>query len=230
MDMEGLSLICAGLDMVEEDERGNQIGYYKDAYCLGFAGFLKRDNPQTREVFKQVCKWNIVSKYLIPIIDHCEDDRNLVLNAVKICVLTSSPPPRSCRSAAAVIWWVFDVLSRFRSGETFTEDDWKLVQLALTLFHNVLAVQDIPLQQKAGCSASQFITLSDGFLELLFNENVMDISLMITPHIGEDTKDALDRLKSLVAEEEEKRRLSRLHQKMVRHSQFSGKFTRLAMV
>lgn len=48
--------------------------------------------------------------------------------------------------------------------------------------------------------------------------------------MGGVTKDPLESLKSLIAEEEEKRRLSRLHQKMVRHSQFSGMFTRLTMV
>lgn len=43
--------------------------------------FLRRDDPQTRDVFKQVCKWNIVSKYLIPTIELYHEDRNLLLNA-----------------------------------------------------------------------------------------------------------------------------------------------------
>lgn len=50
--------------------------------------FLRRDDPQTREVFKQVCKWNIVGKDLIPIIEYCQDDRNLLLNA-GICLILS---------------------------------------------------------------------------------------------------------------------------------------------
>ena len=53
--------------------------------------FLRRDDPQARDVFKQVCKWNIVSKDLIPIIEHCQDDRNLVLNAVKVLVFLTMP-------------------------------------------------------------------------------------------------------------------------------------------
>ncbi|GAB4858391.1 hypothetical protein Ancab_009863 [Ancistrocladus abbreviatus] len=87
MDMEGLSAICAGLGSIEEDEDGNQIGYTKDEYCLDnlkdLLRFLRRDDPHTREVFKQVCKWNIVAKDLIPIIEYCQNDRNLVLNAGK---------------------------------------------------------------------------------------------------------------------------------------------------
>lgn len=43
--------------------------------------FLRRDDPESREVFNQVCAWNIVSKDLIPIIEHYQDEHNLVLNA-----------------------------------------------------------------------------------------------------------------------------------------------------
>ena len=35
MDTEGLSLICAGLGIAEEDDSGNRIGYSKGQYCLG---------------------------------------------------------------------------------------------------------------------------------------------------------------------------------------------------
>ncbi|KAG4172124.1 hypothetical protein ERO13_A12G254700v2 [Gossypium hirsutum] len=64
--------------------------------------------------------------------------------------------------------------------ELFTEDDWKLVQLVLTLFRNILAIQDISSLQKAG----QFLSLRDRFLELLFRENVMDLIIVITQQIG----------------------------------------------
>jgi timeless len=43
--------------------------------------FLRRDDPQTRDVFKQVCRWNIVSKDLVPIIEHYHEDRSTLLNA-----------------------------------------------------------------------------------------------------------------------------------------------------
>lgn len=75
------------------------------------------------------------------------------------------------------------IYSMFPS-ESFTEDDWKLVQLILTLFRNVLAIQDISTQQIAGASASQFIFLRDRFLEILFQENVMDLILVLSQHTG----------------------------------------------
>lgn len=79
-----------------------------------------------------------------------------------------------------------NLTSRFSPpiSEAFTEDDWKLVQLVLTLFRNILAIQDISLQQKSGGSASEFLSLRDRFMELLFKENVMDLILVLTQHIG----------------------------------------------
>ena len=43
--------------------------------------FLRRDDPQRREVFKQVCKWKIASRDLVPIIENYQTDRNLVITA-----------------------------------------------------------------------------------------------------------------------------------------------------
>ncbi|XP_015878277.3 uncharacterized protein LOC107414639 [Ziziphus jujuba] len=291
MDMEGLSVICAGIGIAEEDENGNRIGYSKGEYCLDnlkdLLRFLRRDDPQNRDVFKQVCKWNIVYKDLIPIMEHCQDDRNLVLNAVKILVFLTMPVEPSsndvsqqieylwglkssitCSNIVAVIVSLLEGPLENLEREAFTEDDWKLVQLVLTLFRNILAIQEISLQQKVGGVASQFLSLRDRFLELLFHENVMDLILVITQHFGgsgsylrhdnlllleifyytfmgqepeliakahlrgskvdEDTKASLNSLKSIMEEEEEKRRLCRLRN-LGRYSHFSGTFTRLTM-
>ena len=42
MDTEGLSLICAGLGIAEEDDNGNRIGYSKGQYCLGTSQKFKK--------------------------------------------------------------------------------------------------------------------------------------------------------------------------------------------
>lgn len=69
-------------------------------------------------------------------------------------------------------------------SEAFAEDDWKLMQLVLTLFRNLLAVQDISPHQKAAGSACQIFSMRDKFMELLFRENVMDLILVICQHVG----------------------------------------------
>ncbi|GLT35849.1 hypothetical protein SLA2020_102660 [Shorea laevis] len=287
-ETEGLSFICNGLGIILEDDKGNRVGYDRGENCLDnlkdLLRFLRRDDPQTREVFKQVCKWNIVSKNLIPIIENCQDDRSLVLNAVKVLVFLSMPVEPSSSDIPQQMEYLWELKASITSSviipvivsllegplenlefESFTEDDWKLVQLVLSLFRNILAIQDISSLQKAAASANLFLSLRDRFLELLFQENVMDLIIVITQHVGgsrsyfrhdnlllleifhyifmsQDPElvakarlrgskgdgDAINDLKSIMEEEERKRKLSRL-QSSIRHSQFSGTFTRKTM-
>ncbi|WCJ36759.1 timeless family protein [Euphorbia peplus] len=290
MSLEALSLICSGLGIDEVDDSGSRIGYSKGDNCLDnlkdLLRFLRRDDPDTREVFMQVCKWKIVSKDLIPIIQYYQGERSLVLNAVKVLVFLTMPIEPSSHDIAQQTEYLWYLKSAITSSdavgvivsllegplenldrESFNEDDWKLVQLLLTLFRNILAIQDISLLQKVGASASHLLSLRDKFLELMFRENITDLILVITQHIcdsqrylrqdnlllleifhymfmGQDpeliakalTKDSkgggikssIDSLKSIMEEEEEKRRLSR-QRNARRHSQFSGTFTRLTM-
>ncbi|XP_012090145.1 protein timeless homolog isoform X2 [Jatropha curcas] len=206
MDMEALSIICAGLGIAEEEETGKRIGYSKGENCLenlkDLLRFLRRDDAQTREVFKQICKWKIVSKDLIPIIQYCRDDSNLVLNAVKVLVFLTMPIEPSSSDIPQQIEYLWDLKSAITYSQTvgiivtllegplenlerelFTEDDWKLVQLVLTLFRNMLAIQDISLPQKVGGSACHLLSLRDKFLELLFHENVMDLIVIINQEV-----------------------------------------------
>ncbi|ESQ43217.1 hypothetical protein EUTSA_v10012488mg [Eutrema salsugineum] len=206
MDLEGLSVICSDLGVPEEDDDRRRIGYSKSDYCLDnlkdLLRFLRRDDPQSREVFKQVCAWNIVSKDLIPIIEHYQDEHNLVLNAVKVLVFLTMPiEPDSddipqqieylwgLKSAITFSNIIAVIVSLLESPleslelDGFNEEDWKLVQLVLTLFRNLLAIHDISPLQKAGESTCYFLSLRDQFLELLSRENVMDILLVITQTI-----------------------------------------------
>ncbi|GAB2227644.1 hypothetical protein Droror1_Dr00009471 [Drosera rotundifolia] len=210
MDLDGLSLICGGLGSIEEDETTrNHVGYTKGEHCLDnlkdLLRFLRRDDPETRDVFKQVCRWNIVGKDLIPMIEyHHDDDRNLVLNAVKVLVFLTMPLEASSKDANQQLEFLWGLKSAVTYSKTvavivsllesplenlecgaFTEDDWKLVQLMLTLFRNLLAVNDISAQQKAKGSVTHFLSLRDDFLELLFKENVMDLIIVLTQHIGD---------------------------------------------
>lgn len=203
-----LSLTCAGLGAAQEDEDGAVIGYAKSDYCLDnlkdLQRFLRRDDPQQREVFKQVCKWKIASRDLVPIIENYQTDRNLVITAVKVLVFLTMPVEPSSEDVSQQIEYLWDLKAALTRNvavtvivslledpldhlerTSFTEDDWKLVQLVLTLFRNVLAIQEITLPQKASGEATHLLFLADSFLELMFQENVMDLILVLTQHIDE---------------------------------------------
>ncbi|XP_013606333.1 PREDICTED: protein timeless homolog isoform X1 [Brassica oleracea var. oleracea] len=207
MDLEGLSVICSDLGEPEEDGEGRRIGYSKSDYCLDnlkdLLRFLRRDDPQSRDVFKQVCAWNIVSKDLIPIIEHYQDEHSLVLNAVKVLVFLTMPVESDSDDVPQQIEYLWGLKSAFTVSnnivavvvslletplenlelDDFNEEDWKLVQLVLTLFRNLLAIHDISPLQKAGESTCYFLSLRDQFLELLSRENVMDIFIVLTQTI-----------------------------------------------
>nr|GEU97454.1 hypothetical protein [Tanacetum cinerariifolium] len=207
--MENLSYICGGLGIIEEDDDGNHIGYTPGEYCLDnlkdLVRFLRRDDPETRQVFKQVCKWNIVGKHVLPIVQYCQNDSTLLLNAVKVLVFLTMPIDPTSKDIPQQIEYLWNLKSLITAShaipvivtlletplqhlqgddDMFTEDDWKLVQLLLTLFRNILAVQDITTQQRAAGSASEYILLRDRFLQLLFEENVMELILLFTQHVG----------------------------------------------
>ncbi|KAL6123153.1 hypothetical protein ACLB2K_075676 [Fragaria x ananassa] len=200
MDLQGLSVICNGLGIALDDDDGNRIGYRKHKYCLDnlkdLLRFLRRDDPQNQDVFKEVCKWNILSKDLIPIIEHCQEDLKVLVFLTMPVEPTSNDvlqqteylwELKSSITSSDIVAVIVSLLESLENLESdvFTEDDWKLVQLVLTLFRNILAIQDISLHQKSGGTASQFLSRRDSFLELLFRENVMDLVLVITQHIGD---------------------------------------------
>ncbi|KAI6696421.1 hypothetical protein NL676_016540 [Syzygium grande] len=253
MDTQGLSAICGGLGVVEEDDDGNRVGYSKGSHCLDnlkdLLRFLRRDDPQTREVFKQVCKWNCVSKDLIPILEHCQDDRSLVLNTVKVLVFLTMPIEPMSSDIALQIEYLWDVKSAISMSDT----------VAVTV-----SLLESPLENLE----SEVFTEDDWkFLELLFRENVMDLFLLVAQHVGGssnylhqdnwllleifyyifkgqdpelvakahlnslkdvEAKTPLSGLKSIIEEEKDKRRLSRI-QYGGRYSHFSGTFERFAM-
>ncbi|KAF6997707.1 hypothetical protein CFC21_013904 [Triticum aestivum] len=208
MDSAMLSFTCAGLGAAEEDDDGGAVGYVKGDHCLDnlkdLQRLLRRDDPERREVFKQVCKWRIASRDLVPIIENYQSDRNLVITAVKVLVFLTMPVDPSSEDVAQQIEYLWDLKAALTRNvaiavivslledpldhlerTSFTEDDWKLVQLVLTLFRNVLAIQEITLPQKASGEATQLLYLADSFLELMFKENMMDLILVLAQHIDE---------------------------------------------
>jgi len=62
--MEGLSIICAGLGIIEEDDDGNRIGYTKGNYCLGLS-LLKQLEITFSSSQMAVCSFNSFIFFLI---------------------------------------------------------------------------------------------------------------------------------------------------------------------
>ncbi|KAJ0042375.1 hypothetical protein Pint_17591 [Pistacia integerrima] len=168
MDMEGLSAICAGLGMVEEDERDDRISVtiHKREKCLS----------------KSVIAVNL---FLFIIYS---DELIEYLWGLKSSI--------TCSDTIPVIVSLLEGPLEELECEAFMDDDWKLdLLLLLEIFHYIFMGQD-----------PEFVASAP----LL----IIRVPRWTTLYGWRNTKDALDNLKSLIAEEEEKRILSTLHQKM----------------
>ncbi|KMZ63424.1 Timeless family protein [Zostera marina] len=211
MNTAGLLHVCNGFGYREEDVEGTLHNYVLNDHCVDnlkdLQRFLRRDDPVERVVFKQICQWNLVARHLVPLLEYHQNDRSIVINIVKILVFLTMPVDPTSDDVVSQIEYLWKVkggltrsltiavvvslleqpLEHLECG-TFTEDDWKLVQLLLTFFRNMLAIQDILVQHKASGMSSEFLHLRDSFLELLFNENVMDLILALTQYVDDSSR------------------------------------------
>lgn len=207
MDTEHVTAVCTGLGSLREDASGRDV-YVKHGDCLGnlkhLQRFLRRDDPSQRDIFMQLGKWNTIRQDILPIIIHYRHDFDLVLNAVKVMVFLTMPIDpssidipqqleylRQFKAAVleddaigVIVSHLQDPLEHMESG-TLTDMDGKMFQLVLTLIRNLLAVDDpsSPLV-RASAADTQAAYFKDALMERLFNENVMDLLLALTQHVG----------------------------------------------
>ncbi|KAH7442845.1 hypothetical protein KP509_02G004400 [Ceratopteris richardii] len=204
MEVEGLDAVCAGLGFPSQDPSSS---YIKSEHCLenlkNLQRFLRRDHPTSRPVFKQLGKWNTVGRDLVPIISQYRDDPELIINAVKVVVFLTMPVDALSENVSEQLDYVLDFKESFLrndaiavimtlleeplehlESDTFSEEDWKVVQLVLTLMRNLLEVQDLSFQKVAVNESMRVLSTRDKLLEHLFEENVMDLLLALAQYIS----------------------------------------------
>eukprot|EP00854_Cymbomonas_tetramitiformis_P029077 gene29077-36151_t len=195
-----LSSICGSLGSFQEDEKGDTV-YVKDEECLeglqDIMRYLRRDNPETREIFLQLGKWNLIKTDLLPIIRTYHGDFDLVMAATKLVVFLTLPlDPSSSNLAeqerllqrskaaflegetsAVIVSLVAEPLGRLEERGTLMESDVKLVQLIVTLFRNLICISDCT---PTAASGNDHLTrLKDDLLKRFFDESVMEVLLLI---------------------------------------------------
>eukprot|EP00850_Spirogloea_muscicola_P008972 SM000049S16743 [mRNA] locus=s49:408330:413055:- [translate_table: standard] len=211
VDSDILIAVTTGLGSIRADAAGVVL-YVKGEECLESLKYLqrllRRDDPGTRDIFRQLGRWGVVRRDIVPILVHYREDEDLVLNAIKVLVFMTMPAelPEAGggggdiasqlealqQSKAAVL--DDDVIAVAVSllesplehieAQCAGEDDWTRVQLLLTLFRNLLAIPDPPPQSSAASGNSHLAYLKDELVERLFEESVMDLLLALTPHVG----------------------------------------------
>lgn len=94
VDFELLISVTTGLGRHVPTPGGPRV-YAKDADCLNclkdLTRFLRRDDPDTRDVFFELCKKQIPTAHLVPILTTYPDDTQLVFNALKVLTFLTMP-------------------------------------------------------------------------------------------------------------------------------------------
>eukprot|EP00242_Pyramimonas_sp_CCMP2087_P012572 CAMPEP_0198222400 /NCGR_PEP_ID=MMETSP1445-20131203/87918_1 /TAXON_ID=36898 /ORGANISM="Pyramimonas sp., Strain CCMP2087" /LENGTH=442 /DNA_ID=CAMNT_0043900897 /DNA_START=179 /DNA_END=1504 /DNA_ORIENTATION=+ len=192
--------LCGKLGSSDEDEHGRSV-YVKHDQCSeslqDIMRFLRRDNPETRDVFMLLANWNLVKTDLLPIIRTYHDDSELVIAATKLVVFLTLPvDPTSSNvvdqqrvlqlmksafldgeTSTVIVSMIAEPLSRFEEDGRMDETDTKIVQLILTLFRNLLCIPD---SLHSNASAGDHMTrLKDDLVQRFFTESVMEVILLI---------------------------------------------------
>ncbi|BFI31474.1 hypothetical protein AXG93_4530s1190 [Marchantia polymorpha subsp. ruderalis] len=202
MDEEGLATVCSTLGIFQENGNGHDI-YVKHSDCLeslkDIQRYMRRDHPESRDIFMQLGKWNIIRRDIVPLIVRYSEDHELVLNCVKVLVFLTMPIDPSSNQVSLQVEYLQhfraalldddtipvimslleDPLQRLERG-TPKDDDWRMFQLFLTLLRNLLAIPDSFTHHIS--ASTQFAYLKERLLEILFKESVMELVVALTQH------------------------------------------------
>ncbi|KAG6548875.1 hypothetical protein Mapa_009637 [Marchantia paleacea] len=160
---------------------------------------MRRDHPESRDIFMQLGKWNIVRRDIVPLIVRYSEDHELVLNCVKVLVFLTMPIDPSSNQISLQVEYLQHFRAALLDDDTIPvimslledplqhlergapkEDDWKMFQLFLTLLRNLLAIPDSFTHHIS--ASTQFAYLKERLLEILFNESVMELVVALTQH------------------------------------------------
>lgn len=197
VDVDLLIAVVGGLGKVVEEEEDEGKIYQADQDCVNclkdLQRFLRRDDPYTRDAFHMLCTWNVPKNHILPILKGYHDQFEYAYNALKIMVFLTMPLDaeseeknkqaehlRNLKQAmveedviAIVTSMLHEPLSKHPKMK---ENDAMIVQLVLAFFRNLLCIAD------SERSTDYMNRNEEVMLERLFQENVMELVLVITQH------------------------------------------------
>ncbi|CCI48575.1 unnamed protein product [Albugo candida] len=204
--MNELLLICSNLGLVQtnSDETCNRAAIIKGEDCEEWIHDLqraiRRDHEKKKLVCKQLGKWKIVQKKLLPLLLNHQHDWSLVFSILKILVMLTMKPsidsidiPQQLQylreyKSAILSQHVTPVLMAAlgeplsRQGTNRTSQDYLNIELILTLFRNILATPNE--NSRNVTSATEYLThLQEDFIKVLYHEQLYEMILLIASNI-----------------------------------------------
>ncbi|KAL4154636.1 hypothetical protein PRNP1_006753 [Phytophthora ramorum] len=202
--MNELLLVCSNLGMLRVQTEGEAPVLLRGENCDDWVHDLqravRRDHAKHRLVTKQLGKWKILQKKLLPLLVHHQHDWKLVFSILKVLVMLTTKPPRDSTNIAQQLKYLRQYKHEFlrcgvvpimmtilveplsRKGSARTPQDFLNMEIVLTLLRNLLAIPNED-PRFVTSTTSYFSHLQEDFICTLHDENVYEMILLFTQDI-----------------------------------------------
>eukprot|EP00644_Phytophthora_capsici_P013359 jgi/Phyca11/528340/estExt2_fgenesh1_pm.C_PHYCAscaffold_290020 len=202
--MNELLLVCSNLGMLRVQTEGEAPVLMRGENCAEWIHDLqraiRRDHAKHKLVAKQLGKWKILQKKLLPLLVNHQHDWKLVFSILKVLVMLTMKPPRDSTNIAQQLKYLRQYKHEFlrcgvipimmtilvdplsRKGSARTPQDFLNMEIVLTLIRNLLAIPNED-PRFVTSTTSYFSHLQEDFICTLHEENVYEMILLFAQDI-----------------------------------------------
>ncbi|KAJ0389589.1 hypothetical protein P43SY_012012 [Pythium insidiosum] len=156
---------------------------------------IRRDHARHKLVAKQLGKWKILQKKLLPLLVNHQHDWSLVFSILKVLVMLTMKPPRESTNIAQQLKYLREYKHAFlrdgvisilmtilveplaKKGAARSAQDYLNMELVLTLIRNLLAIPNED-PRFVTSATSHFSRLQEDLIYTLHEENVYEMILL----------------------------------------------------
>lgn len=202
--MNELLLVCSNLGMLRVPAPGEAPVLMRGEDCEQWIHDLqravRRDHAKHKLVAKQLGKWKILQKKLLPLLVNHQHDWSLVFSILKVLVMLTMKPARDSTNIAQQLKYLRQYKHEFlrcgvipimmtilvdplsRKGSARTAQDYLNMEIVLTLIRNLLAIPNED-PRFVTSTTSYFSHLQEDFICTLHEENVYEMILLFAQDI-----------------------------------------------
>ncbi|ETL86088.1 hypothetical protein L917_14457 [Phytophthora nicotianae] len=201
--MNELLLVCSNLGMLRVQNEGEEPVLMRGENCAEWIHdlqrALRRDHAKHKLVAKQLGKWKILQKKLLPLLVNHQHDWALVFSILKVLVMLTMKPPKDSTNIAQQLKYLRQYKHEFlrcgiipimmtilveplsRKGKR-TAQDYLNMEIVLTLIRNLLAIPNED-PRFVTSTTSYFSHLQEDLICTLHEENVYEMILLFAQDI-----------------------------------------------
>lgn len=201
--MNELLLVCSNLGMLRVQTEGEAPVLMRGENCTEWIHDLqravRRDHAKYKLVAKQLGKWKILQKKLLPLLVNHQHDLTLVFSILKVLVMLTMKPSRDSTNIALQLQYLRQYKHEFlRCGVipimmtilveplskkgTRLDQDYLYMEIVLTLIRNLLAIPNED-PRFVTSTTSYFSHLQEDLIYTLHEENVYEMILLFAQDI-----------------------------------------------